>query len=100
VRSYLAGLLVADRLTSRLGITTPPSESDLTAITSSAVIAPDTPWDPESFKDGVRDVSATDGTLTSLMATADRELPPHHGALVLPQLGVPFLADRLNQVSP
>jgi CubicO group peptidase (beta-lactamase class C family) len=100
IRSYLAGLLVADRLTARLGITTQPSDGELTRITGSAVVAPGTPWDPASFQDGVRDVAATDGTLPALMATAGRELPPHHAALVLRQLGVPFLADRLGQALP
>lgn len=95
-RGYLAGFLVADRLTARLGIATPPSPAELDGIVRSAHLAPGTPWDPAAFRAAVGDLAATDGTLPAMLALARRQLPGHHLALVQRQLGVPHLGQRLQ----
>jgi CubicO group peptidase (beta-lactamase class C family) len=98
-RSYLAGLLVGDRLTARLGITTPPSADDLAAITDTSVVAPGTPWDPAAFRTAAQDLAGTDGTLPALIGLMRGQLPHHHRALLQRQLGVPHLG-RTYEATP
>jgi hypothetical protein len=95
-RSYVAGVIVGDRLTSRLGISTVLTDRDVEGIVAESVVAEGTPWDPEAFGAAVRDVAATDGTLPSLMKLTREQLPHQHLALVRRQLGVPFLGAALG----
>lgn len=92
-RSYVAGLLVGDRLTSRLGIRTLLTDHDVDGIVEGAVVAPGTPWDPAAFGSAVRDVAATDGTLQGLLRLTRQKTQSHQLALVQRQLGVPFLGN-------
>jgi hypothetical protein len=84
---YLAGLIVADRLTSRLGIRTPPTKAEIAAIARSARM----PGDREAFQRGMADLAATAGTLPALVELSRRELPEHQVDLLKRQLGVPKL---------
>lgn len=84
---YLAGLIVADRLTSRLGIRTPPTKAEIAAIARSAHRL----GDRAAFQRGMADLAATDGTLPALSALSSRELPEHQVDLLKRQLGVPKL---------
>ena len=95
-RSYVAGLIVGDRLTSRLGISTALTDRDVDAVVADSVVAEGTPWDPDTFGAAVLDVAATDGTLPSLLALTRQQIPKHHLALVRRQLGVPFLGAMLG----
>ena len=92
-RSYVAGLLVGDRLTSRLGISTALTDRDVDAIADASIVAEGTPWDPEAFGAAVRDVAATDGSLPALFSLSRQQVQSHHLALVQRQLGVPFLGN-------
>ena len=94
-RSYVAGLIVGDRLTSRLGISTALADSDVDAVVATSVVAEGTPWDPEAFGTGVRDVAATDGTLPASVKLTRQRTQSHHLALVQRQLGVPFLGSMV-----
>jgi Beta-lactamase len=94
-RSYFAGLLVADRLISRLGSTMPLTDAEIAGIADTAIVTPGTPWDPESFRSALRDLSATDGTLPGLLGLVRREMPQHHYALLERQLGVPYLSKTM-----
>ncbi|MFD0469686.1 serine hydrolase domain-containing protein [Nonomuraea thailandensis] len=49
-RSLLAGLLVGDRLTTRLGIASQPSAEDVARVAEGAVVS--LPWDAEAFRQG------------------------------------------------
>ncbi|TYB58935.1 beta-lactamase family protein [Nonomuraea sp. PA05] len=98
-RSYLAGLLVGDRLTTRLGIASPPSEEDVARICAGGEAA--LPWDVEAFRAGVREVRLTASPLVDNVATVRREFVGHELALVAGQLGVPGLATQLaNSPAP
>ena len=92
-RSYLAGVIVGDRLTTRLGIATVPSDLEVDAVGATSIVAEGTPWDPAAFRSGVEAVAATDGTLAGLMKLSGRELPAHQVALVQRQIGVPFFGN-------
>jgi hypothetical protein len=93
-RSFLAGLLVGDRLTTRLGIASRPSAEDVARIAEEAVVS--LPWDPEAFRQGVGQVRLTATPLADNAATVRRELPGHELALLARQLGVPGLVTRLG----
>lgn len=95
-RSYVAGLLVGDRLTSRLGISMALTDREVDAIVDGSIVAEGTPWDPDAFGAAVRDVAATDGTLPALLKLTRQQLPRHHLALVRRQLGVPFLGSGVS----
>ncbi|MBB6545724.1 serine hydrolase domain-containing protein [Nonomuraea rubra] len=88
-RSFLAGLLVGDRLTTRLGIASPPSAEDVARVAEGAVVS--LPWDAEAFRQGVGEVRLTATPLADNAATVRRELPGHELALLARQLGVPGL---------
>jgi hypothetical protein len=93
-RSFLAGLLVGDRLTTRLGIASRPSAEDVARIAEEVVVS--LPWDPEAFRQGVGQVRLTATPLADNAATVRRELPGHELALLARQLGVPGLVPRLE----
>ena len=95
-QSYLAGLLVGDRLTTRLGITIEPSDIELAGITDRSLVAPGTAWDPVAFRTGVQDLAGTDGTLPEMVQVFRRHLPPQHSALLRRQLGVPHLGKLVS----
>lgn len=95
-RSYVAGLIVGDRLTSRLGISTALAASNVDAVVDTSIVAEGTPWDPEAFGAAVLDVAATDGTLPALLKLARQRTQSHHLALVQRQLGVPFLGSMVT----
>ncbi|WP_163505825.1 serine hydrolase domain-containing protein [Fodinicola acaciae] len=84
---YLAGVIVADRLTARLGIRTPPTKSEIDEIARSAHLA----GDRDAFRQGMVDLVATDGTLPALVELSRRELPDHEIDVLKRQLGVPKL---------
>lgn len=90
-RGYLAGLLVGDRLTARLGIRTPPPAAVLAGIADAAVVDHGVAWDPAAFRAGMTGLTATDGTLPALAELVGREVPAHHLDLLRHQLGVPNL---------
>lgn len=90
-RGYLAGLLAGDRLMSRPGITTPPSDVDIDGILSSMVVAPGTPFDPAAFRGALTDLAGTTGSLPEAARLIRRRLPRHHLELVKRQVGVPSL---------
>lgn len=90
-QSYLAGALVADMLTARLGISGSPAPAEISTIADSAIIAPGTPWDADAFHAANADVGATDGTLPAMLHLISKQIPPHHLSLLQRQLGVPHL---------
>ena len=96
-QSYLAGLLVGDRLTTRLGITATPSDDEIAEITGSTLIAAETPWDPTAFQAAIRDLAATDGTAKAMVELFHRRQPRDHAALLQRQLGVPHLEGLLSR---
>ncbi|MFB4283233.1 serine hydrolase domain-containing protein [Nonomuraea sp. MTCD27] len=91
-RGYLAGLLIGDRLTTRLGIADPPAPEEVTRIAESAVVA--LPWDTEAFRQGVGEVRMTADPLRDNVETMRREVPAHELELLKRQLGLPGLASR------
>ncbi|WP_194896667.1 serine hydrolase domain-containing protein [Catenulispora pinisilvae] len=95
-RSYLAGVIVGDRLTARLGITAAPTGFDLDAIVAASSVAAGTPWDAAAFRSGIGDVAAADGTLAGMKKLMGQNLPAHHLAVVQRQLGVPFLGNMVS----
>jgi CubicO group peptidase (beta-lactamase class C family) len=92
-QSYLAGLIVADRLTARIGAAVPLTGADIAAVADAALPSPGTPWDPEAFRAAMRDVAATSGTMSDLVRVARRNVPDHHLSLLQHQLGMPRLRD-------
>jgi hypothetical protein len=90
-QSYLAGMLVADRLTVRIGAATPLSEAEIAGIAAGAVAAPGTPWDPDAFRTAMREFGETDGSLAGAMRFARERFAHHHEALLQRQLGIPWL---------
>ncbi|MEV0384302.1 serine hydrolase domain-containing protein [Nonomuraea sp. NPDC050643] len=86
-RSYLAGLLVGDRLTTRFGIASEPAPEDVAGLARAAIVAPGLGWDPEAFRQAVGQVRLS--TLPDAAALTRRELPDHELALLKQQLGVP-----------
>ncbi|MEV5329065.1 serine hydrolase domain-containing protein [Nonomuraea sp. NPDC052634] len=96
-RSYLAGLLVGDRLTTRLGIPTPPTAEQISAMASTAEAKGG--WDPDAFAQGVRRVRLTANPLLDNALTIRRELPDHEAELLKRQLGVPNLGARARTTS-
>ncbi|MEU6718902.1 serine hydrolase domain-containing protein [Nonomuraea sp. NPDC046802] len=69
-RGYLAGMLIGDRLTTRLGIPTPPSAEEIARIARTAIV--DVPWDAEVFRQAVPQVRLPrdDTTATAFSGTA------------------------------
>ncbi|MEV4802392.1 serine hydrolase domain-containing protein [Nonomuraea sp. NPDC049421] len=94
-RSYLAGLLVGDRLTTRLGIATPPAPEPITKMAAEAEVTGG--WDPEAFAEGVRQVRLTANPLMDNALTIRRELPDHEAELLKRQLGVPNLGAQARK---
>ncbi|WP_043624042.1 serine hydrolase domain-containing protein [Nonomuraea candida] len=92
-RSLLAGLLVGDRLTTRLGIASQPAPEDVARIAEGAVVTG--AWDWEAFRQAVGQVRLTAQPLLDNAETLRRELPAHELALLKRQLGVPGLGERL-----
>jgi hypothetical protein len=92
-QSYLAGMIVADRLSTRIGARAPVTEEDAAAIAEAAIPASGTPWDPDAFRLALREVDATGGTMADVIALADRRLAHHHLSLLQHQLGMPRLRD-------
>lgn len=90
-RSHLAGLMVADRLTGRLGIRTPFSDADVERIASTAVVDGATPWDPAAFREALFQARSTDRALTAMADLWRAEIPHHVRDLLARQLGVPGL---------
>ncbi|MFC5824996.1 serine hydrolase domain-containing protein [Nonomuraea insulae] len=91
-RSYLAGLLIGDRLTTRLGIATQPAPEDVARIAESAVV--ELPWDAEAFRQGVAEVRMTAHPLRDNAETVRREVPAHEMEVLKRQLGVPGLGSK------
>jgi CubicO group peptidase (beta-lactamase class C family) len=94
-QSYLAGLLVADRLMGRLGLSGAPSTEEIERIASTAVVEPGAPWDPAEFRCAVSDSTALGGSLKANVDLAGRQLQPHLHGLLKRQLGIPRLGDNL-----
>ncbi|UBU12673.1 serine hydrolase domain-containing protein [Nonomuraea gerenzanensis] len=92
-RSFLAGLLVGDRLTARLGISGQPAAEELARVCAEAEVA--FPWDQEAFLEGVGRVRLTAAPLVDHALTVRREVAGHELALLAGQLGVPGLAAQL-----
>jgi hypothetical protein len=92
-QSYVAGMLVADRLTARLGSRTPLTAEEIAAIGSAAVPAAEAPWDRAAFEAAMRDVGGTDGSIFEIAQVVSRHLDHHHQGLVQHQLGVPRLRE-------
>ncbi|MFC7592422.1 serine hydrolase domain-containing protein [Nonomuraea antimicrobica] len=88
-RSYLAGLLIGDRLTTRLGIAAQPDPGEVARVAETAVVAG--PWDPRAFEEAVGQVRLTAHPLADNARTVARELPVHEIELLKRQLGVPGL---------
>ncbi|MEU8400933.1 serine hydrolase domain-containing protein [Nonomuraea sp. NPDC048892] len=89
--SYLAGLLVGDRLTTRLGITTRPTAEELAGIADGTVVDPGVPWDVGAFCAAAGQVRMTDHPLRDNAELVLRELPTYELELLKRQLGVPGL---------
>ncbi|MEV0614583.1 serine hydrolase domain-containing protein [Nonomuraea sp. NPDC050404] len=88
-RGYLAGLLVGDRLTTRLGIGSQPAPEDIARIADGAVVPEN--WDWAEFRRAVGEVRLTAQPLRDNAETVRREVPAHELALLKRQLGVPGL---------
>ncbi|MET7392104.1 serine hydrolase domain-containing protein [Dactylosporangium sp. NPDC005572] len=88
-QSWLAGMLVADRLTTRLGSRHPLSAAEIDALVAGAVVRPGQPWDPEAFRSALRDYPWD--SLSEAMAWSREQVPAHLQALVTSELGVPWL---------
>jgi CubicO group peptidase (beta-lactamase class C family) len=92
-RSHLAGLIVADRLTGRLGIPTPLSDELVDRIAGAAIPAPGTPWDAGAFAEAIRVGRASArGGLAAGAAAWLQEIPVQERDLRARQVGVPGLA--------
>jgi CubicO group peptidase (beta-lactamase class C family) len=98
LRSRMLGLLIGDRLTGRVGITTPLSEAEIAEIADAAVLAPGTPWDPTAFRETIAKVRMTDHPLRDNLALTRRELPSWRSELLARQLGVPGLGRNMPQL--
>ncbi len=98
-QSYLAGLLVGDRLTTRLGITTRPTEAEIARIAQTAVVASGTPWDPTAFQDALREGHITGDVFTANAELIRREIPDSQRELVARQLGVPGFGRHIPGLS-
>jgi CubicO group peptidase (beta-lactamase class C family) len=91
-RSHLAGLMVADRLTGRLGMPTPLSDTDIEGIARATVVDGSTPWDPAAFRAAMGRACVTEPTLAAAADLWRAEIPHHQRELLARQLGVPGLA--------
>jgi CubicO group peptidase (beta-lactamase class C family) len=87
-RSYLAGVMIADRLGPRLGLPTRLTPADATTITEAALPAAQEPWDPEAFRQALTDLRHAQGP-ADMFPVIQRELPDHQRELLQRQLGVP-----------
>jgi CubicO group peptidase (beta-lactamase class C family) len=87
-RSYLAGVMVADRLGPRLGLPTRLTPADAATITEAALPAAQEPWDPEAFRQALIDLRLARGP-ADMLPVIQRELPDHQRELLQRQLGVP-----------
>jgi CubicO group peptidase (beta-lactamase class C family) len=88
-QSWLAGTMVADRLTTRIGSTRPLTGPEIDALAERAIVRPGTPWDPAAFKAALRDYPIA--SIGEAMGYARDRLPRHLQDLVTSQLGVPWL---------
>ncbi|MEA3055774.1 MAG: hypothetical protein QOD30_1206 [Actinomycetota bacterium] len=91
-RSALAGLLVGDRLSGRLGMQSPVSDAAIDQLAAATVVEEGTPWDPAAFTDAVRAHLATGGSLAEGAVLWRDRIAPHERDLRGRQLGVPGLA--------
>ncbi|UWP84553.1 serine hydrolase domain-containing protein [Dactylosporangium fulvum] len=89
-QSWVAGMMVADRLTTRIGAARPLTEAEIDALATGAVVRPGTPWDEAAFRAALRDFPAA--SLGEAMAWSREHVPAHLQALVTSQLGVPWLS--------
>jgi CubicO group peptidase (beta-lactamase class C family) len=96
-QSYLAGLVVADRLIARIGAT-PLSDADTARIADAAIVAPGTPWDPAAFRVAIDDVGGSDGTVAGMAEVALTRVPAHLQPLVQRQIGAPLMSQLATQV--
>jgi CubicO group peptidase (beta-lactamase class C family) len=87
-RSYLAGVMIADRLGPRLGLPTRLTPADATTITEAALPAAQEPWDPEAFRQPLTDLRHAQGP-ADMYPVIQRELPDHQREVLQRQLGVP-----------
>ncbi|MEN3272558.1 MAG: hypothetical protein V7636_1319 [Actinomycetota bacterium] len=90
-RSALAGLIVGDRLSGRLGMQAPVSDEAIAAMAAATVVADGTPWDPAAFADAVRAHLATGGSLAEGAVVWRDRIIEHERDLRGRQLGVPGL---------
>ena len=95
-RSYLAGILIADRLTTRLGSATPLTATEIAAIAGGAVAAPGTPWDPDAFGTAMREFGETDGTLEGVLRFSRDRFHHLPQSLILRQMGIPWLTRQAS----
>jgi len=89
-RSYLAGVIVADRLGARLGMASRPSLDDLQEVARSAVPASKNAWDPAAFGEALTDLRQAQGP-ADIFNVARREVSEHQRQIFQRQLGVPGL---------
>ncbi|MEU7433860.1 serine hydrolase domain-containing protein [Streptomyces sioyaensis] len=95
-RSYLAGVLIADRYSGRLGIARPLADSEIVRIADTVAVEPGTPWDREAFCEAMRAHCAAGGTPRDMLMLLRRQLTEEHSALLQRQLGVPYLGQTLE----
>lgn len=92
---YLAGVLIADRYSGRLGIARPLDEAELHRVADSVAVEPGADWDREAFCEAVRDHRAAGGTPRDMLTMMRQQLSADHSALLQRRLGVPCLGERL-----
>jgi len=93
-QSYLAGLLVADRLGIRFGVPVTVSDAEIDRIAGGTIVRPGTRWNAEAFQEALRDVRATDGTVGAVFELVRRKAPEHTQAFLQHLLGVPRLSQQ------
>ncbi|MFD9721871.1 serine hydrolase domain-containing protein [Streptomyces sp. NPDC059076] len=94
-QSYLAGILIADRYSGRLGIARPLSEAEIVRIADTVAVAPGTPWDRDAFCEAMRAHRKAGGTPKDMFGLMQQQLTEEHSALLQRQLGVPHLGKTL-----
>jgi hypothetical protein len=87
-RSYLAGVIIADRLGPRLGLPTRLTPADTRAITEAALPAAQDDWDAGAFRQALTDLRLAHGP-ADMYPVIQRELPDHQRKVLQRQLGVP-----------
>ncbi len=89
-RSYLAGVIVADRLGPRLGLRTRIAPAAIHTITEAALPGPLASWDPVAFRQALTDLRHVQG-IAEMYHVIQREMPDHQREVLQRQLGIPGL---------